>query len=164
MTGYGVATSRLIDTIVAEAIDTATYTGRPEFRSSTLNALAAVDRADFVEPCRGVDAYENRPLAIGYGQTISQPFVVALMTDLLDVNESSRVLEIGTGSGYQAAVLGRLAGVVHSVEILPMLADRARRNLVFEICKNIRKFVYLIFVVYKNNHFPDSFCKLLYNC
>lgn len=129
MTAHGIATSRLIDAIVAEAIDTAAYTGRRTFRRSTLNAIAVVDRAVFVETHRRADAYENRPLAIGHGQTISQPFVVALMTDLLDVNESSLVLEVGTGSGYQAAILGRLAGVVQSLEIIPTLADDARRKL-----------------------------------
>ncbi len=71
----------------------------------------------------------DRPLPIGYGQTISQPFIVALMTDLLQVEPNHAVLEIGTGSGYQAAVLARLAGEVHTIEIVPALADAAAQRL-----------------------------------
>jgi protein-L-isoaspartate(D-aspartate) O-methyltransferase len=70
-------------------------------------------------------AYQDRPLPIGYGQTISQPYIVALMTELLDVRQSDRVLEIGTGSGYQAAVLSGLAKEVYTIEIVPELARDA---------------------------------------
>jgi protein-L-isoaspartate(D-aspartate) O-methyltransferase len=74
-------------------------------------------------------AYEDRPLPIGQGQTISQPYIVAYMTDALGVRESHRVLEIGTGSGYQAAILGELAREVYTIEIVPELAQRAAATL-----------------------------------
>jgi protein-L-isoaspartate(D-aspartate) O-methyltransferase len=74
-------------------------------------------------------AYSDRPLPIGYGQTISQPLIVAIMTDLLHVEPSHVVLEIGTGSGYQAAVLAPLVRQVHTIEIIPGLATRAARQL-----------------------------------
>ena len=74
-------------------------------------------------------AYQNRPLPIGWDQTISQPYIVALMTDLLDVEESHKVLEVGTGSGYQAAVLGELVREVYTIEIVEPLAARAKRQL-----------------------------------
>ena len=74
-------------------------------------------------------AYLNRPSGIGYGQTISQPFIVALMTEALSIAPTDRVLEIGTGSGYQAAILGELAAEVYSVEIVPELAARAKTTL-----------------------------------
>jgi len=74
-------------------------------------------------------AYADSPLRIGYGQTISQPYIVAFMTEKLDVNKTHRVLEIGTGSGYQAAVLAQLAGHVYTMEIVPQLAASARRKL-----------------------------------
>src|SRR5262249_21739620 len=77
-------------------------------------------------------AYANRPLPIGHGQTISQPFVVALMTELLDLKPEDRVLEVGTGSGYQAAVLAELVGTVFSVEAIPELARRAAAALAAE--------------------------------
>ena len=73
-------------------------------------------------------AYEDQPLPIGYGQTISQPFIVALMTDLLDLKPDDKVLEIGTGSGYQAAILSPLAEQVYSIEIVPELGARAARD------------------------------------
>jgi protein-L-isoaspartate(D-aspartate) O-methyltransferase len=74
-------------------------------------------------------AYDPRPLPIGEGQTISQPYVVAFMTEILRLKPGDRVLEVGTGSGYQAAVAAKIAGEVYTVEIFPSLADRARRNL-----------------------------------
>ena len=90
-----------------------------------LDALRRVERHRFV-PDQVLDrAYDNRPLPIGSGQTISQPYVVAYMTEILQLNESHRVLEIGTGSGYQAAVLAEVAGEVYSIEILPELGENA---------------------------------------
>jgi protein-L-isoaspartate(D-aspartate) O-methyltransferase len=94
-----------------------------------LAALRKVPRHRFVPPEAAHLAYANHPLPIGLGQTISQPFIVALMTDLLQVKPGDRVLEIGTGSGYQAAVLSLLAREVYSVEIVAELADRARLTL-----------------------------------
>ena len=96
---------------------------------AVLAAVASVPRHLFVPESERLGAYEDRPLPIGSGQTISQPYIVALMTSLLGVQPGDRVLEVGTGSGYQAAVLSRLAGEVYSVEILKPLAERARRTL-----------------------------------
>ena len=94
-----------------------------------LDAMARVPRHLFVpESVRG-DAYGDYPLPIGHGQTISQPYIVAFMTEALKLERSHRVLEIGTGSGYQAAVLAELAGEVHSIEIIEPLADTARAVL-----------------------------------
>ena len=94
-----------------------------------LAAMDEVPRDEFVPDSERGDAYLDRPLPIGYGQTISQPYIVALMSALADLGPHSRVLEIGTGSGYHAAVLSRLAGKVYSVEIVAPLGERARRTL-----------------------------------
>jgi protein-L-isoaspartate(D-aspartate) O-methyltransferase len=94
-----------------------------------LAAMEQVPRHLFVPESERDQAYEDHPLPIGGGQTISQPYVVALMTALLDLTPRSRVLEIGTGSGYQAAVLSRLAAEVYTIEIVPALGERARDTL-----------------------------------
>lgn len=96
---------------------------------SVLRAMRTVPRHRFVPPDLVEHAYEDAPLAIGLGQTISQPYIVAYMTELLQVTRAHRVLEIGTGSGYQAAVLGEVAGEVYTIEIVGALADRAREIL-----------------------------------
>ena len=95
-----------------------------------LEAMGSIERELFVpEKLRSL-AYEDRPLSIGEGQTISQPYIVAFMTELLSLRGTERVLEIGTGSGYQTAVLGKLAAEVYSIEIIPKLSDRAKILLV----------------------------------
>ncbi|TEU01731.1 MAG: protein-L-isoaspartate(D-aspartate) O-methyltransferase [Dehalococcoidia bacterium] len=94
-----------------------------------LDAIAKVPRERFVPEEVRVHAYENRPLPIGYGQTISQPLIVALMTQALGLVGNEKVLEVGTGSGYQAALLSHLAGEVFSVERVAQLAQRAQRTL-----------------------------------
>ena len=94
-----------------------------------LAAMLEVPRHLFVPIAERAQAYEDHPLPIGRGQTISQPYVVALMTSLLGLTPQARVLEVGTGSGYQAAVLSRLAGEVYSLEIVPDLAGRALGTL-----------------------------------
>jgi protein-L-isoaspartate(D-aspartate) O-methyltransferase len=96
---------------------------------SVLDALRAVKRHLFVPENVRNQSYDDGPLPIGEGQTISQPYIVAIMTDLLDVNSTSRVLEIGTGSGYQAAVLGEICKEVYSIEIVDSLCNRARTLL-----------------------------------
>ena len=96
---------------------------------AVLAALAKVPRDRFVPPGQRNQAYEDIPLAIGQGQTISQPYIVALMTQALHLTRASRVLEIGTGSGYQAAILAQLTPHVWSVEILPELAGAAAARL-----------------------------------
>ena len=86
-------------------------------------------RHEFVPKKLVKHAYKDRPLPIGFGQTISQPFIVALMTELLNLNDKSVVLEIGTGSGYQAAILAEMGVNVYSVEIISELAERASKVL-----------------------------------
>ena len=97
--------------------------------SAVLAAIERVPRHRFVPEAYQEWAYEDRPLPIGLGQTISQPFIVALMTQALELAPESRVLEIGTGSGYQTAILAELAGEVYTVEVRPELQARARRIL-----------------------------------
>ena len=94
-----------------------------------LDAMLTVPRHLFVPEAQRAEAYGDFPLPIGYDQTISQPYIVAFMTQALKIERSHRVLEIGTGSGYQAAVLGQLVDRVYTIEIVASLADRARRTL-----------------------------------
>ncbi len=94
-----------------------------------LRAMRVVPRHRFVPATLADYAYDDSPLTIGHGQTISQPYIVAYMTELLQVRRDQRVLEIGTGSGYQAAVLAEVAGEVYTIEIVKALADRARDTL-----------------------------------
>ena len=109
--------------------DSADYTGRSELSDRVMAAMAAVPREEFVLPEYRDRAYRNTPLPIDAGQTISQPLIVALMTELLDPQPGDVVLEVGTGSGYQAAVLSRLVQHVYSVEIVEELADSAAHVL-----------------------------------
>ncbi len=102
-----------------------------------IKAMEAVPREKFVGADQQGVAYENRPLPIGYGQTISQPFIVAAMTDLLQPKASDKVLELGTGSGYQAAVLSPLVKHIYTMEIVPELADSAKKRLVGLGLRNI---------------------------
>jgi len=120
---------RLLDEIANDAVQTANYTGRGFFSSKVMTALGKVDRRRFVPDDLVNSAYGNYPLPIGKGQTISQPYIVALMTDLLDLNVGDRVLEVGTGSGYQAAVLAELVSQVYSVEVVETLGSQARAKL-----------------------------------
>ena len=94
-----------------------------------LAVFESVQRHLFIPEELWYAAYEDHPLPIGYGQTISQPYTVALMTSLLELKGDERVLEVGTGSGYQAAILGLLAGEVHTVEFIPELAAQAEKKL-----------------------------------
>jgi protein-L-isoaspartate(D-aspartate) O-methyltransferase len=119
----------LLEEIAAEAEATADHTGRPAFDARVMAAMAKVPRHEFVPTAEERYAYINNALPIGYGQTISQPYIVALMTDLLNPRPDHGVLEIGTGSGYQAAVLAELVRQVHSVEVIPELAATARERL-----------------------------------
>ncbi len=100
-----------------------------EISEPVLAAVERVDRHRFVRPENVDEAYENRPLPIGEGQTISQPLIVAMMTEALGISPGDRVLEIGTGSGYQAAVLAEMGVRVYSVEIIPALAEWSEENL-----------------------------------
>ena len=96
---------------------------------AVLDAMSKVPRHKFVPLSQVSAAYEDRPLPIGYEQTISQPYIVAYMTEAADISPTDVVLEIGTGSGYQAAILGELAKEVYTIEIVPELAERASSTL-----------------------------------
>ena len=119
----------LLREIAAEARACADWTGRPLLSARVVAALEAVPRERFVPPGEATRAYINAPLPIGHGQTISQPFIVAIMTELLDLTPDATVLEIGTGSGYQAAVLAEITPNVYSIEVIPELAAQARETL-----------------------------------
>lgn len=121
--------ARLLKEIAAEARSTALYTGIAEFSARVMRAMAEVPRHEFMPADEQVSAYLDVPLPIGHGQTISQPYIVALMTDLLEIQSGDMVLEVGSGSGYQAAVLSKLAWEVHTVEIVPELARACRARL-----------------------------------
>jgi len=123
------ARARMVAEIAAMARETGAETGRPKFGDAVMAAMAKVPRHRFVPFLQDVFAYENRPLPIGEGQTISQPYIVALMTDLLDPKPADTVLEVGTGSGYQAAVLAELVAKVTTIEIVEPLGRRAMQLL-----------------------------------
>ncbi len=119
----------MLASIVAHAAQSAHETGREEISDSVMNAMAAVPRHLFVPQEFEPLAYEDTPLPIGAGKTISQPFMVALATDLLDLQETDKVLEVGAGLGYQAAVLAELCDQVFAIEILSELATEAEKRL-----------------------------------
>ena len=125
---HAVKRQAMVDVIAALTRETRQETGRAKLSERVMTAMATVPRHRFVPPDQEPYAYDNRPLPIGNGQTISQPFIVALMTELLDLKQGGKVLEIGTGCGYQAAVLGEIAGEVYSMEIVePLAKDAAAR-------------------------------------
>ena len=119
----------MIRVIEEEAAYATAYTGKATIDSRVLQAMATVPRHEFVPKAMQCFAYENGPLYIGHGQTISQPYIVALMTDLLMPQPEHRILDVGTGSGYQAAVLSLLVKQVYSVEIVESLAASAEQRL-----------------------------------
>ena len=121
--------ARLVEEISQDVMETSGYIGKNTLDERVMRVMGLVGRHRFVPPELQSQAYENRPLPIGYGQTISQPYIVALMTDLLEVEAGDVVLEIGTGSGYQAAILSRLVSEVYSIEIIPELAESASSRL-----------------------------------
>jgi protein-L-isoaspartate(D-aspartate) O-methyltransferase len=123
------ARARMIQTIEAHARSATDALGRDYIDPKVLAVMSRVPRHEFVSERYEHQAYEDRPLPIGHGQTISQPFIVALMTDLLQVGPDATVLEVGTGSGYQAAVLAHLVREVHTIEIIPELAESAAERL-----------------------------------
>src|SRR6266540_6919734 len=121
--------ARMVAEIAAMARETGVETGRPRFGDAVMAAMGKVPRHRFVPFLQQIFAYDNRPLPIGEGQTISQPYIVALMTDLLDPKAGDTVLEVGTGSGYQAAVLAELVAKVYTIEIVEPLGKQAKRLL-----------------------------------
>jgi protein-L-isoaspartate(D-aspartate) O-methyltransferase len=126
---YAESRRQMLREIEADVTWTARQTGRKTLSAGVSRAMSRVLRHEFVPEKQRVYAYENRPLPIGYGQTISQPYIVALMSDLLEARPGDKVLEVGTGSGYQAAVLGELDLKVFSVEIIPELGKEAAQRL-----------------------------------
>ena len=127
---YAAERRQMVDEIAAEARDTQRYTARAAFADRVMAAMGKVERHRFVPASLASSAYRNHPLPIGSGQTISQPYIVALSTDLIDPRPDHVVLEIGTGSGYQAAVLAELVKQVYSIEIVESLGREAADRLV----------------------------------
>jgi len=120
---------QMIRLIEADVRSTSDYLKQSSLDTRVLEAMATVPRHEFVPPHLVDLAYRNRPLPIGHGQTISQPYIVAIMTDLLDIEPGQRVLEIGTGSGYQAAVLAEVGARVWTIEIIQALGVQAQARL-----------------------------------
>ena len=126
---YSRQREQMIRIIEADVHATSIYLNKEILDSRVIQALNTVPRHALVPTSQRQHAYLNRPLAIGYGQTISQPYIVAIMTDLLNPRPEHKILEIGTGSGYQAAVLSRLVRQVYTIEIIEALGKRARKDL-----------------------------------
>jgi protein-L-isoaspartate(D-aspartate) O-methyltransferase len=119
----------MVEEIAVDVRLTSRELGKQALDEGVLQVLGTVPRHEFVPAPYLANAYENRPLPIGAGQTISQPYIVAIMTDLLEPKRSDVVFELGTGSGYQAAVLARLVRQVYTMEIIQELGDRAQQTL-----------------------------------
>ena len=123
---YAAARTRLVEVIESNVRETSLYLDKEVLDPRVMEAIATVPRHQFVPDDQRAHAYENRPLSIGHGQTISQPYIVAIMTDLLKLEPGDQVLEIGTGSGYQAAILAPLTQAVFTIEIIEPLARQAQ--------------------------------------
>ena len=119
----------MISDIQDDVLLTAKYINKTSFNKVVMHAMEELPRHEFVPAELRSSAYQNRPLAIGYGQTISQPYIVALMTDLMQPGPGQSVLEIGTGSGYQAALLSKLVAQVYSIEIIEKLGTTTAQLL-----------------------------------
>jgi protein-L-isoaspartate(D-aspartate) O-methyltransferase len=126
---YQVLRANLVSEIEQNVIETRDYIGKRSFDERVMTVMGNVPRHEFVPIGDRGNAYRNRPLPIGFGQTISQPYIVALMTDLLYLEQGDVVLEVGTGSGYQAAVLAELVEQVYSIEIIEELSRQADLRL-----------------------------------
>ena len=119
---------QMVQLIEQDVRDTSRYLDTQVLDTKVLEAISRVPRHKFVSPDTLEQAYYNTPLPIGWGQTISQPYIVAIMTDLLKLSDKDKVLEIGTGSGYQAAVLSELVQQVYSIEIISPLGKQAEQR------------------------------------
>jgi protein-L-isoaspartate(D-aspartate) O-methyltransferase len=126
---YDEARSKMVEAIEADVRETSFYINKKSLDPRVMTVMGKVERHKFVPPSEQSWAYANRPLPIGHGQTISQPYIVALMTDLINVDPGDRVLEVGTGSGYQAAVLAEMGADVFTIEIIEPLASQASRRM-----------------------------------
>ena len=127
--GFDMLRQNMVEEVLADVAAAAPYSGSATLRPDVIVAMKKVERHRFLPAWMAVLAYLNRPLPIGHGQTISQPLIVALMTDLLQLKEGDKVLEIGTGSGYQAAVLAEIVKSVYSIEIIEPLGEEAAERL-----------------------------------
>jgi protein-L-isoaspartate(D-aspartate) O-methyltransferase len=126
---YTQARQGMIQEIEADVRLTSVHINKKELDPKVMDAMRKVPRHEFVPGQVRDKAYENRPLPIGHGQTISQPYIVALMTDLLEPKRQHKVLEVGTGSGYQAAILAELVAEVYTIEIIEPLGNEAKERL-----------------------------------
>jgi protein-L-isoaspartate(D-aspartate) O-methyltransferase len=126
---YAAERKAMLEDIARIAFETRSDTGHEVLSPRVMQAMSRVPRHHLVPATEVSQAYRNSPVSIGLGQTISQPFIVALMTDLLNVKPGDKVLEIGTGSGYQAAVLAELGANVYTIEIVEQLAREAKQRL-----------------------------------
>ena len=126
---YAQARQQLVEAIEQDVRDTSLYLDKEALDPRVMAAIARVPRHEFVPAAQRRHAYDNRPLSIGHGQTISQPYIVALMSDLIKPQPGDSVLELGTGSGYQAAMLAELTGHVYSIEIIEELGAQAAARL-----------------------------------
>ena len=135
---YASERRRMVDDIGAVARQTRNEIGKSAFDERVMSVLARVPRHEFVPADQVASAYQNRPLPIGHGQTISQPYIVALMTDLARTEPQHKVLEVGTGSGYQAAVMAHLAKAVYTIEIVEPLGLQAAQRLKAQGYTNIQ--------------------------
>ncbi len=126
---YAQARQQLVEEVEQDVRDTSLYLDKEALDPRVMAAMARVPRHEFVPAAQRRHAYDNRPLSIGFGQTISQPYIVALMSDLIKPRPGDSVLELGTGSGYQAAILAELTGQVYSIEIIEELGEQAAERL-----------------------------------
>ena len=126
---YAEPRREMVKAIEADVYETSLYINKKRLDERVMSVMGRVERHKFVPPSAQSSAYENQPLPIGHGQTISQPYIVALMTDLIGVSPGDKVLEIGTGSGYQAAVIAEMGADVFSIEIIEPLANQAAERL-----------------------------------
>jgi protein-L-isoaspartate(D-aspartate) O-methyltransferase len=131
MDGDDIAAARkaMVAEIAAEVVETRKWLGKDSLDPRVMSAMEKVPRHLFIPEANRATAYDNRPQPIGHGQTISQPYIVAVMTDLAAPGPDDRVLEIGTGCGYQTAVLAELAAWVYTIEVVPELARPAAARL-----------------------------------
>ena len=127
--GYLDLRNALVDVIETMVVNTQDYTGINKLDSQVIEAIRNVPRHEFVPDIYKPYAYENRPLPIGENQTTSQPYIVAIMTNLGMIDKNSKVLEVGTGSGYQAAILAEIVQHVYTIELIELLGIKARRVL-----------------------------------
>jgi len=126
---YAQARQQMVAAIEQDARDTSLYLDKEALDPRVMTAISRVPRHEFVPAAQRGHAYDNRPLSIGFGQTISQPYIVALMSDLIKPRPGDSVRELGTGSGYQAAMLAELTGHVYSIEIIEELGEQAAERL-----------------------------------